>query len=159
MIFLACRLCKLRFFPTKLSKKANFDLRRQDAILLKNRNTAPKRRRCRHIRCKISDLHLPRPLQELDEQAADDGAVLEVDVIGTDGVVPVGHGDAVAGEVVGGPQRGDVALKVGVALQEGGGPDQPVRLGRGGGPADFREPLSRPRSQRSLYQKLRETAV
>lgn len=42
MIFLACRLCKLRFCPTKLSKKANFDLRRQDAILLKNRNTAPK---------------------------------------------------------------------------------------------------------------------
>lgn len=42
MIFLACRLCKLRFCPTKLSKKANFDLHRQDAILLKNRNTAPK---------------------------------------------------------------------------------------------------------------------
>ena len=82
-----------------------------------------------HIRRKISDLHLPRPLQELDEQTADDGAVLEVDVVSTNGVVPVGHGDAVAGEVVGGPQGGDVALKVGVAPEQGGGPDQPVRLG------------------------------
>ena len=56
-----------------------------------------------------SDLHLPRPLQKLDEQAADDGAVLEVDVIGTDGVIPVGHGHAVAGEVVGRPQGCHVA--------------------------------------------------
>ena len=80
------------------------------------KNTAPKRRRCCHIRWQISDLHLPRPLQEFDEQTADDGAVLEVDVVSTNGVVPVGHGDAVAGEVVGGPQGSDVALKVGVAL-------------------------------------------
>ena len=59
MIFLAYRLYKLRFYPTKLSKKANFDLHRQDAILLKNRNTAPKRRRCRHIRWKYQTFIFP----------------------------------------------------------------------------------------------------
>ena len=73
-----------------------------------------------------SDLHLARPLQELDEQAAQNGAVLEVDVIRADGVVPVGHGDTVTGEVEGRPQGGDVPLKVGIALEQGSRPDQPI---------------------------------